>query len=75
MNIVLPIEEVKINNTYFGEPIVNTVMDDSKFIKSKTSSNNTITYFLASDNFEKLQQLVNHLEKENKIFQYQLNSG
>jgi len=33
MNIVLPIEEVKINNTYFGDPIVNTVMDDSKFIK------------------------------------------
>lgn len=33
MNIVLPIEEVNINNTYFGEPIVNTVMDDSKFIK------------------------------------------
>ena len=51
------------------------LLDDSKFIKSKTSSNNTITYFLASDNFEKLQQLVNHLEKENKIFQYQLNSG
>jgi len=51
------------------------LLDDSKFIKSKPSSNNTITYFLASDNFEKLQQLVNHLEKENKIFQYQLNSG
>ena len=51
------------------------LLDESKLIKSKTSSENVITYFLASDNFEKLQQLVNHLEKENIIFQYQLNSG
>ena len=52
-----------------------TLLDESKFIRSKTSDQNLITYFLASDNFEKLKQLVNQLENEKRNFKYQLNSG
>ena len=44
-------------------------------VDSKVPVTNLITYFLASDNFEKLKQLVKQLEKEEKIFKYQLNSG
>ena len=51
------------------------LLDESKLIRSKTSDQNLITYFLASDNFEKLKQLVKQLEKEEKIFKYQLTSG
>ena len=51
------------------------LLDESKFIRSKTSDQNLIIYFLASDNFEKLKQLVHQLEKEEKNFKYQLNSG
>ena len=52
-----------------------TLLDDSKIIRSKTSNENGITYFLASDNFDTLKQLVNQLELEEKDFKYQLNSG
>ena len=52
-----------------------TLLDDSKIIRSKTSNENGITYFLASDNFDTLKQLVNQLEQEEKDFKYQLNSG
>lgn len=52
-----------------------TLLDESKFIRSKTSDQNLITYFLASDNFEKLKQLVDQLENEKRNFKYQLNSG
>ena len=52
-----------------------TLLDDSKIIRSKTSNENGITYFLASDNFDTLKQLVNQLEQEDKDFKYQLNSG
>ena len=52
-----------------------TLLDDSKIIRSKTLNENGITYFLASDNFDTLKQLVNQLEQEEKDFKYQLNSG
>ena len=52
-----------------------TLLDDSKIIRSKTLNENGITYFLASDNFDMLKQLVNQLEQEEKDFKYQLNSG
>ncbi|MDC0454812.1 DUF4956 domain-containing protein [Candidatus Pelagibacter sp.] len=52
-----------------------TLLDESKFIRSKTSDQKLITYFLASDNFEKLKQLVVQLENEEINFKYQLNTG
>ena len=52
-----------------------SLLDDSKIIRSKTSNENGITYFLASDNFDTLKQLLNQLEQEEKEFKYQLNLG
>ena len=50
-------------------------IENSKYIKSQTSDENGRTYFLASDNFEKLKEMVNELEKEEIVFNYQLNLG
>ena len=50
-------------------------IENSKYIKSQTSDENGRTYFLASNNFEKLKELVNELEKEKIVFKYQLNLG
>jgi hypothetical protein len=33
MNIAIPVEEFKINNIFFQDPIKNTVMNDSNFIR------------------------------------------
>ena len=42
---------------------------------SKTSDENGITYFLASEDFNNLKKIIEDLEKNNKEFKYQLNSS
>ena len=42
MNIVLTENQFNINNIYFGEPIQNTVIDNSKFIKILYSTEDII---------------------------------
>ena len=42
MNIVLTDSQYNINNIYYGEPIQNTVMDNSKFIKILYSTEDII---------------------------------
>ena len=60
--------EITTNNTIIK-------IDDSEYIKSKTSNENGITYFLASDNLDSLKKLIKELEQEKRDFKYQLNSG
>lgn len=57
MNIVLTDSQYNINNIYYGEPIQNTVMDNSKFIKILYSTEdiilNGIQYLLTFKNITK----------------------
>ena len=57
MNIVLTDLQYNINNIYYGEPIQNTVMDNSKFIKILYSTEdiilNGIQYLLTFKNITK----------------------
>lgn len=57
MNIVLTENQFNINNIYFGEPIQNTVMENSKFIKILYSTEdiilNGIQYLLTFKNITK----------------------
>lgn len=57
MNIVLIENQFNINNIYFGEPIQNTVMENSKFIKILYSTEdiilNGIQYLLTFKNITK----------------------
>lgn len=50
-------------------------LDDSQYIKSKTSDENGITYLLAADKYDTLKNIVNELNKQNNEFKYQLNSS
>jgi len=42
MNVLLSVSQINIDNIYFMEPIINTIMDNSRFIKI-LYSNNLIT--------------------------------
>jgi len=57
MNIVLTDSQYDINNIYYGEPIQNTVMDNSKFIKILYSTEdiilNGIQYLVTFKNITK----------------------
>ena len=57
MNIVLTDSQYNINNIYYGQPIQNTVMDNSKFIKILYSTEdiilNGIQYLLTFKNITK----------------------
>jgi len=50
-------------------------LDTNELIKSKILDENGITYFLASENFDKLNELILELENEETVFKYQLNSS
>ena len=51
-----------------------SILDNNIYMKSKTSDENGITYFLASEDFNNLKKIIEDLEKNNKEFKYQLNS-
>ena len=52
-----------------------SILDNNFYMKSKTSDENGITYFLASEDFNNLKKIIEDLEKNNKEFKYQLNSS
>ena len=52
-----------------------STLDNNIYMKSKTSDENGITYFLASEDFNNLKTIIEDLEKNNKEFKYQLNSS
>ena len=52
-----------------------SILDNNIYMKSKTSDENGITYFLASEDFNNLKKIIEDLEKNNKEFKYQLNSS
>ena len=52
-----------------------STLDNNIYMKSKTSDENGITYFLASEDFNNLKKIIEDLEKNNKEFKYQLNSS
>ena len=52
-----------------------SILDNNIYMKSKTSDDNGITYFLASEDFNNLKKIIEDLEKNNKEFKYQLNSS
>ena len=52
-----------------------SILDNNIYMKSKTSDENGITYFLASEDFNNLKKITEELEKNNNEFKYQLNSS
>ena len=52
-----------------------SILDNNVYMKSKTSDDNGITYFLASEDFNNLKKIIDDLEKNNSEFKYQLNSS
>ena len=52
-----------------------SILDNNVYMKSKTSDENGITYFLASEDFNNLKKIIDDLEKNNSEFKYQLNSS
>ena len=52
-----------------------SILDNNVYMKSKTSDENGITYFLASEDFNKLKKIIDDLEKNDSEFKYQLNSS
>ena len=52
-----------------------SILDNNIYMKSKTSDENGITYFLASEDFSNLKKIIEDLEKNNNEFKYQLNSS
>ena len=52
-----------------------SILDNNVYMKSKTSDENGITYFLASEDFNNLKKIIDDLEKNNREFKYQLNSS
>ena len=52
-----------------------SILDNNVYMKSKTSDENGITYFLASDDFNNLKKIIDDLEKNDSEFKYQLNSS
>ena len=52
-----------------------SILDNNVYMKSKTSDENGITYFLASEDFNNLKKIIDDLEKNDNEFKYQLNSS
>lgn len=82
MNIALNIDDFHLNHIYFNEPIENTIIEDSKFIKLIYSNDDVVLngLFLFLDikpiqkevYFKKIKyyfELNNNMQKLNKIFE------
>jgi hypothetical protein len=68
MNLVLDENNYNINNIFFYEPVKNTVMDDSKFIRIIYSDEhvilNGIYLKLDINNSDNIVKLLDRLEKD-----------
>ena len=68
MNLVLDENNYNINNIFFYEPVKNTVMDDSKFIRIIYSDEhvilNGIYLKIDVDNSDNIVKLLDRLEKD-----------
>ena len=49
------------------------LLDNSIYLKSKSSSNERINYLLVSENFQILKNILSQVENDKKIIEYQLN--
>ena len=49
------------------------LLDNSIYLKSKSSKNERINYLLVSDNFQILKNILSQVENDKKIIEYQLN--
>ena len=67
MNLVLDYKKYNVDNIFFYDPVKNTVMDDSKFIRIIYSDVNIILNglylkILRSDNIDELSENINKIE-------------
>lgn len=67
MNLVLDYKKYNVNNIFFYDPVKNTVMDDSKFIRIIYSDVNIILNglylkILRSDNIDELSENIDKIE-------------
>ncbi len=78
MNLVLDENNYNINNIFFYEPVKNTVMDDSKFIRIIYSDEhvilNGIYLKLDIDNSNNIVKLLDKLEKD-ILYKYKINKN
>tara|TARA_B100001093_G_scaffold519067_1_gene606295 strand:- start:3245 stop:3649 length:405 start_codon:yes stop_codon:yes gene_type:complete len=63
MNLVININEPIFNNIYFNDPIKNTVMNDSNFIRILYSN----SYFVLNGIYIKINLIKNNEEFNNNI--------
>ena len=49
------------------------LLENSKYLKSKSSQNQKINYLLVSDDFQILKDILNQVENDKNIIEYQLN--
>ena len=63
MNLVININEPLINNIYFNDPIKNTVMNDSYFIRILYSN----SYFILNGIYFKIELIKDNTENNNTI--------
>ena len=67
MNLVLDYKKYNVDNIFFYDPVKNTVMDDSKFIRIIYSDVNIILNglylkILRSDNIDELSENIDKIE-------------
>ena len=48
------------------------ILDDSNLLKSKSKSNENISYFLADSNFDNLKKIINSIQSNENIIKYDL---
>ena len=48
------------------------ILDNSNLLKSKSMSNNDISYFLADSNFDNLKRIISSLQSNKDIIKYDL---
>ena len=49
------------------------LLDDSVYLKSKSSNNEKVNYLLVSENFQILKDILSQVENDKNIIEYQLN--
>tara|TARA_B110000858_G_C17732843_1_gene441020 strand:+ start:424 stop:873 length:450 start_codon:yes stop_codon:yes gene_type:complete len=74
MNIVLLSSQFKKEHVYFTDPIENTVMEDSKFIKILYSNQDVVLNGVFIDVKLKITQKENYFKKIKYIFDVNINN-
>ena len=75
MNIVLTINNINIDKIYYLEPIHNTIMDNSEFIKIIYSDENIILngiYILLSLNITSIEKIYNKIKLSYNMIPYNI---